>query len=133
MRLASDKDTSETFVELSSLICFVICFLTVSVNGFLCKVLPVSLSDSPVCSLKSFRNRVGFVLKTVLLDVDFAIFFFEYPNCLYCLPHCISVLEIITPESMHNLNKPQSSSCQKLSAHRASKLLTTLLSMVFTS
>ena len=27
------------------------------------------------------------------LDVDFVVFF-QYSNCLYCLPHCISALEI---------------------------------------
>ena len=53
--------------------------------------------------------------------------------CTVFLPHCISMLEIITHQSTCNLNKLQAHICQKLSAHRASKLLTPLLSMVFTS
>ena len=70
--------------------------------------------------------------KTLLLDIDFVVFF-EYSNCLYRLPHCISALEIITHQSTHNLNKLQAHICQKLSVYRALKLLTPLLSMVFTS
>ena len=61
---------------------------------------------------------VPLIFKTLLLDVDFVIFF-EYSNCLYRLPHCISALEIITCQSVHNLNKLQAHICQKLSAHRA--------------
>ena len=61
---------------------------------------------------------VPLIFKTLLLDVDFVIFF-EYSNCLYRLPHCISALEIITCQSVHNLNKLQARICQKLSAHRA--------------
>ena len=45
--------------------------------------------------LQLYRNvRVGSIFKTLCLDVDFVVFF-EYSNCFYCLPHCISTLEII--------------------------------------
>ena len=74
--------------------------------------------------------RVNFIFKTLLLDVDFVVFF-EYSNCLYRFPHCINVLEIITHQSMRNLNKLQAHICQTLSTHRASKLLTPLLSLIF--
>ena len=78
------------------------------------------------------HGLVPLIFETLLLDIDFVVFF-EYYNCLYCLPHCISALEIITHQSTHNLNKLQARICQKLSVHRALKLLTPLLSMVFTS
>ena len=82
--------------------------------------------------LQLYRNTwVGSIFKTLLLGIDFVVFF-EQSNCLYRLPHCISTLEIITRQSTRNLNKLQVHISQKLGAHRASKLLTPLLSMVFT-
>ena len=84
--------------------------------------------------IPSIRNaRVGSIFKTLLLDVDFIVVF-DYSNCLYRIPHCISTLEIITRQSMcSSVNKLKVSICLKLSAHRAAKLLAPLLSMVFTS
>ena len=87
--------------------------------------------DGIVEVLQLYRNVwVSSIFKTLLLDVNFVIFF-EYSNCLYHLPHCISALEIITRQSTRNLNKLQAHICQKLSTHRASKLLTPLLSLIF--
>ena len=46
--------------------------------------------------LQLYRNAwVSSIFKTLLLDVDFVVFF-EYSNFLYPLPHCISALKIIT-------------------------------------